>query len=50
MTFREAQRLSSLLNEDGYHAWAVDGFHVNLLFDGVLYELKTAEQQPNARS
>jgi hypothetical protein len=50
MTFREAQRLSSLLNEDGYHTWAVDGFHVNLLLDGVLYELKTAEQQPNERS
>ena len=50
MTFREAQRLTSLLNEDGYHAWAVDGFHVNVLFDGVLYELKTAEQQPNERS
>jgi hypothetical protein len=49
MTFKQAQRLSALLNEDNYHAWAVDGFHVNLLFDGVLYELKKAEVQPNEK-
>lgn len=49
MTFKQAQRLSALLNEDNYHAWAVDGFHVNLLFDGVLYELKKADVQPNEK-
>lgn len=48
MTLSESQTLTSLLNEDGYHAWVVDGFHVNLLLNGILYELKTAEHQHNA--
>lgn len=49
MTFRQAQRLSSLLNEDNYHAWAVDGFHVKILLDGVLYEVRKSKQQPNEK-
>ena len=49
MTFKEAQRISALLNEDNYHAWAVDGFHVKFLLDGVLYEVKKAEQQHNEK-
>lgn len=49
MTFKQAQRLSALLNEDGYHTWAVDGFSVNLLLDGVLYNIQTAERQPNEK-
>lgn len=49
MTFQQAQRLNALLNEDGYHAWAVDGFSVNLLLDGVLYNIQTAERQPNEK-
>jgi len=49
MTLQQAQNLSSLLVEDGYHAWPVDGFYVNLLLAGVLYEIKTAEIQPNAK-
>jgi len=49
MTFKEAQRISALLNEDNYHAWAVDGFHVRFLLDGVMYEVKKAKQQPNEK-
>lgn len=49
MTFRQAQRLSALLNEDNYHAWAVDGFHVKILLDGVLYEVRKSKQQPNEK-
>lgn len=49
MTFKQAQRLSALLNEDNYHAWAVDGFHVNILLDGVLYEVRKSKQQPNEK-
>jgi len=50
MDFKEAQRITALLREDEYHAWAVDGFHVRILIDGVMYELKRAETQPNERS
>lgn len=49
MTFKQAQRLSALLNEDNYHAWAVDGFHVKILLDGVLYEVRKSKQQPNEK-
>ena len=49
MTFKQAQRLNSLLNEDGYHTWAVDGFSVNLLLDGVIYNIQIAERQANEK-
>jgi hypothetical protein len=49
MTLQQAQHLTSLLKEDGYHAWPVDGCHVNLMVGGVVYEIKKAKQQPNAK-
>lgn len=50
MEFRDAQRIAVMLNEDGYTAWAVDGFHVKFVLDGVLYEIKKSKEQPNERS
>lgn len=50
MQFKEAQKISVMLTEDGYSSWAVDGFFVNLMIDGILYEIKKAKRQPNERS
>lgn len=49
MKFKEAQKISVMLTEDGYTAWAVDGFFVNFMLDGVLYEIKKAKRQPNEK-
>ena len=49
MQFKEAQKISVMLTEDGWTAWAVDGFYVHLMLDGVLYEIKKAKRQPNEK-
>ena len=50
MEFKEAQRIAVMLNEDGWTAWAVDGFSVKFMLDGVLYEVNKPKEQPNERS
>ena len=50
MTMREAQTLSVKLNDSGLSAWAVEGFRVNLIVDGVLFEINKSKNQPNERS
>lgn len=50
MTMREAQALAVKLNDSGLSAWAVEGFRVNLIVDGVLFEINKSKNQPNERS
>jgi len=45
MTMREAQTLAVTLNDKGYTAWAVQGFSVKLMINGVLYEIKEADER-----
>lgn len=50
MEFREAQQIAVMMLEDGWTAWAVDGFSVKFMLNGVLYEINKAKDQPNERS
>lgn len=45
MTMREAQTLAVSLNDKGYTAWAVEGFSVKLMINGVLCEIKEADER-----
>jgi hypothetical protein len=45
MTMREAQTLAVSLNDKGYTAWAVQGFSVKLTINGVVYEIKEADER-----
>jgi len=50
MTMKEAQKLAVMLNNSGLSAWAVEGFYVNLIVDGVLFQVNKSKIQPNERS
>lgn len=45
MTMREAQTLAVSLNDKGYTAWAVQGFSVKLIINGVVYEVKESDEK-----
>ena len=45
MTMREAQTLAVSLNDKGYTAWAVQGFSVKLMINGVVYQIKEQDER-----
>jgi len=49
MTLPQAQQLATMLKEDGYHTWVVEGYAINMLLEGRLYTLTTAKSQPNEK-
>ena len=45
MEFRDAQRIAVLMNDKGLTAFPVEGYHVKLVLDNKIYELREADER-----
>ena len=45
MEFRDAQRIAVLMNDIGLTAFPVEGYHVKLVLEGKVYELRESDER-----